>query len=555
MKMLLVPCMCFLLLAISTILIAGDIENENENQDQIGGVENEAVPTKEIEMTEKTLAWKTTTETCQNYYLDNDTFAFEPLPDNVYGAWTHLIAGYYDYAGDPWGWSNVFLKSFSCPSNNVTSATLWVYRCTNTTCDCNGSQPGNGTCSQLHNSTGFKVCRVQGSWNEYPPNALTWNYNPGRETSYYDQTTAVAGSTGWDWFTATTAVQRICNDGYTNYGLAFYSASTTSGYMDIASWDGNSSLTAYVEICWEDCVCSSGACCTDSCHFDSSSTQCRASAGDCDVAENCTGSSADCPSNSYRPSSYQCRASAGDCDIAENCSGSSPNCPANSYRPSSYQCRASAGDCDIAENCSGSSPNCPANSYRPSSYQCRASAGDCDIAENCTGSSANCPDNAFRPSSYECRASAGQCDIAENCTGSSANCPSNGYQPNGTSCTDTLFCNGDDSCQNGQCNQHTGNPCPPDTTCKELTDSCDPNSDDDGADDTGDDADDDDADDTTDDDADDDADDDGADDDADDDAADDVDDDTMDDDGGIDDDGGDDVHGDDDDNGGGGCCG
>src|SRR5205807_5129119 len=59
-------------------------------------------------------------------------------------------------------------------------------------------------------------------------------------------------------------------------------------------------------------------------------------------------------------------------------------------------CRPSAGICDVAENCTGSSAGCPSDAFQPSSTQCRAAAGACDVAENCTGSSANCPADAVR---------------------------------------------------------------------------------------------------------------------------------------------------------------
>src|SRR4030042_1014033 len=79
---------------------------------------------------------------------------------------------------------------------------------------------------------------------------------------------------------------------------------------------------------------------------------------------------------SYNSTTNLCRASAGECDIAEYCSGSNAVCPANGFRPNTYTCRASAGECDIAEYCSGSNAACPANGFRPNTYTCRASGGD-----------------------------------------------------------------------------------------------------------------------------------------------------------------------------------
>ena len=50
-------------------------------------------------------------------------------------------------------------------------------------------------------------------------------------------------------------------------------------------------------------------------------------------------------------------------------------------------------------------------------------------------------------------------------------------KPDGFPCTDSLFCNGPDTCKNGQCTQHAGDPCPSgpecnNNTCDEVNDNC-----------------------------------------------------------------------------------
>jgi hypothetical protein len=146
---------------------------------------------------------------------------------------------------------------------------------------------------------------------------------------------------------------------------------------------------------------------------------CRAPAGVCDLAEQCTGTSAQCPADAK--STAECRPSAGICDVAESCDGTNDDCPADDFQPSSFECRTSAGVCDPAEQCTGTSATCPADAK--STAECRASAGICDVSESCDGVNDDCPADDFQPSSFECRASAGVCDPAENCTGSSAACP------------------------------------------------------------------------------------------------------------------------------------
>ena len=43
--------------------------------------------------------------------------------------------------------------------------------------------------------------------------------------------------------------------------------------------------------------CSSGECCSDTCQFLTADTICRASAGECDIPETCTGQAAECPAS------------------------------------------------------------------------------------------------------------------------------------------------------------------------------------------------------------------------------------------------------------------
>src|SRR5207247_6666527 len=48
-------------------------------------------------------------------------------------------------------------------------------------------------------------------------------------------------------------------------------------------------------------------------------------------------------------------------------------------------CRPSAGVCDAAEVCSGTSRECPADTKQPAGTVCRPAADQCDVAAVCTG--------------------------------------------------------------------------------------------------------------------------------------------------------------------------
>src|SRR5581483_12423826 len=207
-----------------------------------------------------------------------------------------------------------------------------------------------------------------------------------------------------------------------------------------------------------------GSCCDANCNFVSATTTCRAAAGPCDVAENCTGSSGTCPGDVLAPSTVTCRASAGTCDVAENCSGTSAACPPDNFLPSTAICRPAAGECDVAENCTGSGATCPADQKQPNGTfctddgnpctadrcdgssaacqhpagnngaVCRAAAGPCDVAEHCDGASTSCPADTLAPPTTVCRPVNGACDSAENCTGLSASCPADSFLPSTTVC-------------------------------------------------------------------------------------------------------------------------
>lgn len=188
-----------------------------------------------------------------------------------------------------------------------------------------------------------------------------------------------------------------------------------------------------------------GDCCSSTCQFEPSTTVCRATAGGCDIAENCTGVSATCPANALRPNGFTCRAAAGICDLAETCNGSSAACPNDAK--STAVCRAAVDVCDVAESCNGSANTCPTDTFQTSITVCRPAAGVCDTAENCTGSSASCPADAKKTS--VCRAAAGICDVAESCDGVSNNCPADAMQPStavcriaATTCDATENCTG-----------------------------------------------------------------------------------------------------------------
>jgi hypothetical protein len=193
----------------------------------------------------------------------------------------------------------------------------------------------------------------------------------------------------------------------------------------------------------------SGSCCTSQCQFKAPATTCRPAAGDCDLAETCSGMSGACPFDFKKPNGSGCRAANGQCDVPEFCDGVSNNCPADGFASNMVVCRAgSAGEvCDQTENCTGTGPNCPPDLVLPNTVICRASAGACDVAEHCDGTNKFCPFNSFAAATVVCRPGAGVCDVAENCTGSGPNCPADAFAANTVLCRASAgFCDVADNC-------------------------------------------------------------------------------------------------------------
>src|SRR5436309_6076920 len=123
---------------------------------------------------------------------------------------------------------------------------------------------------------------------------------------------------------------------------------------------------------------------------------CRAAAGDCDVAETCTGTSTACPADAKSPAGTVCRASAGACDAVETCDGAGNSCPADDFQPSSVVCRAANGGCDLAESCPGNGPDCPADAKKASGTACTDDGNPCS-RDTCDGSSDDCQHPTGKP--------------------------------------------------------------------------------------------------------------------------------------------------------------
>lgn len=200
-----------------------------------------------------------------------------------------------------------------------------------------------------------------------------------------------------------------------------------------------------ITVCFQDDVLSPG--CTY--NIVAGGTVCRPVAGDCDVAEVCSGVEAECPPDGYVGSGAVCRPAVDDADVDETCTGLSPDCPPDllacpsdglplCIEPGSGQPRVSRCLNTSAQYCVSVANTALAGgvqwcryTLKPPNALCRASNGPCDVAERCTGFEYECPPDGFKGDTYRCPTSAiDACGrVLENrtvtarCSGKSVDCP------------------------------------------------------------------------------------------------------------------------------------
>jgi hypothetical protein len=96
--------------------------------------------------------------------------------------------------------------------------------------------------------------------------------------------------------------------------------------------------------------CVDGVCCDSSC---------GGGAADCQACSKATGAAMD-GTCTVAASGTVCRPSAGICDVAESCNGSSGVCPPDAFLPSSTVCHSQVNSCaPVAASCTGSAAACP----------------------------------------------------------------------------------------------------------------------------------------------------------------------------------------------------
>jgi hypothetical protein len=136
----------------------------------------------------------------------------------------------------------------------------------------------------------------------------------------------------------------------------------------------------------------------------------------------------------------------------------------------SGNCSQHSGDpCTGPDNDSDCSESC-----NESTDACTANDANgtvCDDGLYCTGSDTCSNGNCSQHSGDPCTGADGDSNCSESCSEQDNAC--NAPDPTGSACNDGLYCNGNDSCTSGgTCGLHNGNPCPGADNDGDCTESC-----------------------------------------------------------------------------------
>ena len=195
---------------------------------------------------------------------------------------------------------------------------------------------------------------------------------------------------------------------------------------------------------------------------------CRASVGDCDVAEHCDGAGT-CPADGFQPAGADCGdPSSTTCTAPDSCDGNG-HCAPDHAAPTTT-CRAAVDECDIAETCDGLGV-CPEDGFKAAGVACGdPTENTCTAADTCDGQG-QCKRNDTGADTV-CREAADECDLTERCDGAGA-CPVDSFVAAGTACGDSAdtLCTDPDTCDGeGACN---ANDAATTTLCRPAVGDCD----------------------------------------------------------------------------------
>ena len=155
-----------------------------------------------------------------------------------------------------------------------------------------------------------------------------------------------------------------------------------------------------------------------------------------------------------KPAGDVCRPATLGCDVQETCSGDSAACPTDGFKPFGVVCRpvAPGADCDVQDVCTGTVPECR-QVRKASGTVCRLDNNPCGNTELCTGESDYCPPDVLAPIGKPCAPDANGC-TADQCNGFGSCVHPELHCPAGKTCAQSqccLECDGRACCNSTRC--------------------------------------------------------------------------------------------------------
>ncbi|HEY2775229.1 MAG TPA: hypothetical protein VGK20_14370, partial [Candidatus Binatia bacterium] len=204
-------------------------------------------------------------------------------------------------------------------------------------------------------------------------------------------------------------------------------------------------------------------CTTDSCDTELQACSNLATTGSCDDGNFCTvgdtcldgacrgtpntcDDNNDCTTDSCDGELQQCShvAHGGSCDDGNFCTVGD-TC-------SDGRCVGAPNTCDDGNTCTNDSCDSEGQACAHTN-----NTNSCDDGLFCDGASDFCSGGVCTGNGNPCPGPDGDSNCAESCNEELHDCSA--ADPNGSPCDDGLFCDGSDTCQEGSCSSHAGNPC------------------------------------------------------------------------------------------------
>ncbi len=198
------------------------------------------------------------------------------------------------------------------------------------------------------------------------------------------------------------------------------------------------------ECATNDSTCSEAVCggTAGSCKPAANTVVCRTQAGDCDLAESCTGVAVGCPADQFVAIDTNCGDAEAACVNQDKCDGAGA-CTNNGFKTEGTNCGDAGTECTYQDSCSGNSAACTDNGFKVVGTSCGDAEAVCVNQDTCNGAGA-CTNNGFKANTTNCGDAGTECTNQDTCSGNSAACTDNGFRPVGTSC-------GEGTCTNGIC--------------------------------------------------------------------------------------------------------